>query len=72
MQKTVLYRYLGTNGTIESPVHLEDIYYVRVIRLTADPGKRMTNGVHTLAQVTVPEEEIDLWSEIDWVPSNNK
>ena len=29
MTKQVLYRYLGTNGVIESPIHLEDIYYVR-------------------------------------------
>ena len=29
MTKTVLYKYLGTNGTIVSPVHLEDVYYIR-------------------------------------------
>ena len=28
MKKTVMYEYLGTNGTILSPVHLEDIYYM--------------------------------------------
>jgi len=35
----VLYQYMGTNGIITSPVHLEDIYYIRLIRLIADDGK---------------------------------
>ena len=39
MTKEIFYKYLGTNGVIESPVHLEDIYYVRIIALYADPGK---------------------------------
>ena len=37
MLKNVYYRYLGTNGVIESPVHLEDIYYVRLIELGGRP-----------------------------------
>lgn len=36
MKKEVLYTYLGTNGTITSPVHLENTYYIRKIRLIAD------------------------------------
>ena len=39
MKKRVLYHYLGTNGTILSPVHLEDTYYVRKLELQADEGK---------------------------------
>jgi hypothetical protein len=39
MTKTVMYEYLGTNGTICSPVHLEDIYYVRKLKLVADNGR---------------------------------
>jgi hypothetical protein len=44
MKKTVLYHYLGTNGTITSPVHLEDTYYIRKIRIVADKGMILTNG----------------------------
>lgn len=44
MTKTVLYHYLGTNGTITSPIHLEDIYYVRKFKLLADKDKILTNG----------------------------
>ena len=44
MKKQVLYKYLGTNGVIESPVHLEDIYYIRINVLTADEGKILVKG----------------------------
>lgn len=64
MTKEVLYKYLGTNGVIESPVHLEDIYYVRVIRLCADDGKILTNGYRKTYSVKVAEEEVDQWKEI--------
>ena len=65
MTKEILYTYLGTNGTITSPVHLEDIYYIRKVRLTADAGKQLTkDDVNYASVVTVPEEEIDLWKEV--------
>ena len=66
MIKTPLYTYLGTNGTITSPVHLEDIYYVVKYRLEAERGKVLTrdNGVTTFSIVTVPEDEVDQWKEI--------
>jgi hypothetical protein len=64
MRKQVIYRYLGTNGIIESPVHLEDIYYVRILRLSADEGMVLTNGEITTTFVTTSEEEADLWKEI--------
>ena len=65
MTKTVIYKYLGTNGVIESPVHLEDIYYTRLIALTADEGKLLTNGNIKIKSIRVPEEELENWSEID-------
>jgi len=64
MTKEIFYRYLGTNGVIESTVHLEDIYYVRVIGLNADNGKILTNGKIKLYSVKVAEEEVDQWTEI--------
>ena len=67
MTKEILYTYLGTNGTITSPVHLEDIYYTRKVRLTADVGKQLTKddiNVYYSSVVTVPEEEVDLWKEV--------
>jgi hypothetical protein len=67
MTKEVLYTYLGTNGTITTPVHLEDIYYTRSIRLVADRNKQLTRdgGKTLLSSVIVPENEVSLWKEVD-------
>ena len=67
MTKEILYTYLGTNGTITTPIHLEDIYYTRSIRLTVDRKKKLTsNGGKTLlSSVIVPEDEVSLWTEVD-------
>lgn len=65
MTKEVLYKYLGTNGVIESPVHLEDIYYVRIIKLVADHGKVLTDGQTKVHSVRVAEDEVDNWQEIE-------
>lgn len=67
MKRQVFYRYLGTNGVIESPVHLEDIYYVRIVLLTADKDKVLTDGIERKQSVRVPEEEVGNWWE---VPAN--
>ena len=65
MIKEVLYQYLGTNGTILSPVHLEDIYYVRKLKLIADNGKYLTkDGKNKVPSAIIPEEELDEWTEI--------
>jgi hypothetical protein len=64
MTKEVIYRYLGTNGIIESPVHLEDAYYVRFIRLTAKVGYILKNGDKKAFSITVPEEDVSLWEEV--------
>lgn len=65
MTKEVLYEYLGTNGTILSPVHLEDIYYVRKVKLTASRNKALTkDGKRKVYSIVVPEEEVKDWYEV--------
>ena len=65
MSKIVMYEYLGTNGTILSPIHLEDIYYVRKLQLLADNNKRLTkNGKDFVQNVVIPEDELDQWKEV--------
>lgn len=65
MTKTVYYTYLGTNGVIESPVHLEDIFYIRKLNLVADAGKRLTkDGKNFYTDITIPEKELDEWREV--------
>lgn len=65
MTKQVIYKYLGTNGVIESPIHLEDIYYVRLLFLTADEGKILTDGEKRIKSIKIPEAELENWQEID-------
>ena len=65
MTKTVLYTYLGTNGTITSPVHLEDTYYIRKIRLIADSDKQLTkDNKNFVNAIIIPEEDLELWREV--------
>ena len=65
MTKEVIYKYLGTNGIIESPVHLEDIYYVRLLRLVADKGHMLTDGTSIVRSVKVAEADAEKWTEIE-------
>lgn len=65
MTKKVLYFYLGTNGTILSPVHLEDTYYVRKLRLIADENKKLTKDEKVFYDsITIPEDDLELWREV--------
>ena len=65
MTKEKIYTYLGVNGTITSPVYLEGIYSVKKIRLIADANKILTNGSQRTSSITVPEDEVGNWTEID-------
>lgn len=65
MTKTMIYRYLGTNGIIESPVHLENIYSAQLYRLTAEEGKVLTDGKDIKRSVLISVEDLDKWKEID-------
>ena len=65
MIKTTMYEYLGTNGTICSPVHLEDIYYIRKFKLQADNLKKLTkDGENFYRVIVIPEEELEEWREV--------
>lgn len=65
MTKDVLYEYLGTNGTVLTPVHLEDIYYVRKLKLQATNGKQLTkDGKNFVKAIVIPEDEEDEWREV--------
>lgn len=72
MKKTKLYTYLGTNGTLTTPIHLEGIYSIEEIVLTAELNKALTNdGGNTLvSSVKVLKNEVNDWVEID-IPGQN-
>lgn len=65
MTQQVLYKYLGTNGVIESPVFLEGIYSTHINILTADAGKILTNGTLLQYQVRCSDDEVKNWREIN-------
>ena len=65
MKREILYTYLGTNGTLTTPIHIENAYYIRKLHLTSDKGKRLTKDeVNFRYSVIIPEEDEDLWIEV--------
>jgi hypothetical protein len=60
-----MYRYLGRNGTITSNIQLENIAPIHMVKLSASSGKILTDGNKKLYSVTVFEDEVANWYEID-------
>ena len=69
MIKTYVYTYLGTNGTLTTPIHLQGIYSVRNIKLeTESSQKRLTKeGINFYKNIIVSEEDLDNWYEINFM-----
>lgn len=64
MKRTDVYRYLGTNGVIETPIKIEGAVGVKLIRLSADQGYVLYNGQIKQFQTAVTEDEVENWREI--------
>lgn len=60
-----MYRYLGRNGIITSPIFLEKAENIPMKELIAEYGKILTNGTKKVYSVLVFEDEINDWKEID-------
>ena len=65
MKKTKMYRYLGRNGILTTHVLLEGVSCSVIYQLAAEEGKILTNGEKNLHTVSVYEEHLDDWHEID-------
>ena len=66
MTKFTYYTYLGTNGTLTTPIHLKDIYSIKTYLLVASDNKLLTkDGINTCKSIEISEEELDQWYEID-------
>ncbi|WP_444310719.1 hypothetical protein [Megasphaera sp.] len=73
MTKMEIYRYVGSNGVIDSPIKLPMDYTLRY-RLIADEGKELVNGdtVATVIDVDVDDvDDVDKWVEHD-APRRNE
>lgn len=65
MKKRKLYRYIGRNGEITSPVLLEDIKHIALMELHPEEGYVLTNGSITRKySVIVHIDEVNEWYEI--------
>ena len=60
-----MYRYLGRNGIITSPILLENMEPIPMLNLRASSGKILTNGQEFVQSVTIFANELELWTEID-------
>ena len=65
MIKETMYRYLGRNGTITSPVKLINIEPISMVSLKASEGKILTDGHKKTHAVIIFEDELSKWEEID-------
>lgn len=65
MKKTKMYRYLGRNGIITSPVLLDKIEHIDMYALNADSDKILTNGETKSKSVLCFAEDLNQWTEID-------
>lgn len=66
MKKMTFYTYLGTNGTLTTPIHLPNVYCVKEFKLTADKGKKLTKDGETFYDsIKVSQTEINDWYEVE-------
>jgi hypothetical protein len=63
MTKQKLYKYIGYNGTITSPVLLPDISHLELVELRADGDKYLTDGEHKVYSIIVPANDVNKWTE---------
>jgi hypothetical protein len=65
MKQRKLYRYIGRNGSITSPVLLEDIKHIPLVELRPEEGYVLTNGVAVQENsIVIHVDELSEWSEI--------
>lgn len=64
MTQNKIYRYLGRNGMVTTPVLLEGVTPIIMYRLIADKDMILTNGKLQAHQIDVFEDELNDWYEI--------
>ena len=65
MIKSKLYRYIGKNGILTTPIQLEGVAYTELYHLTASPGKILTDGRVYSKWMDIEIEDMENWYEID-------
>lgn len=64
MTKNKVYRYLGRNGIVTTPVLIEGTTPIIMYRLIADADMVLSNGKIHVNMIDVFDDEINNWFEI--------
>lgn len=66
MQVIKKYTYLGTNGTITSPVHLENIYSIVKYYIYPENGYKLTKDYINFFdyKIVCEQDELNQWKEV--------
>jgi len=64
MTKRLMYRYLGANGVLDTPIRIPEAHCVRMMELVADSRHILVNDKRKEYRVLVPEDEAHLWKEV--------
>lgn len=65
MKQRKLYKYIGRNGTITSPILLEDIKHIALVELRPEDGYVLVNGNNLRRDsVVVHIDDIGEWTEV--------
>lgn len=64
MTKNKVYRYLGRNGIITTPILIEGSAPITMYRLIADNGMILSNGKIHVQMIDVFDDEVNDWFEI--------
>ena len=65
MKKNKIYRYLGRNGIVTTPILINGASPIIMYRLIADDGKILTDGERRITSADVFEDEINNWIEVE-------
>ena len=66
MEKEIVYRYMGSNGIIESSIQLAGVPATKLYRLITDYNKKLTRDGKEFFSISpvVPEDELKEWYEV--------
>ena len=64
MTTKTLYKYIGRNGSVITPILLDGINHIKMVELLADAGCVLTNGKKYYYAVTVEADKASDWYEI--------
>ena len=64
MTKNKVYRYLGRNGIITTPILIEGAAPITMYRLIADKNMILSNGKINTHTIDVFDDEVNNWFEI--------